>query len=146
MTKFCIMISMDSLQNKCGTAGPGRQNLSQSDKLSFFTIYMYIFLQNFVSLRLVSDLILKTVWNWHLKGLSSMPEVVLYSIKITKNTPQQKLPMTEYVVCKTLAILSGPQSQCVKKQNSYVTLWLVNARYLYVSSLHVQLTYIPPNL
>ena len=115
MTKFCIMIYIDSLQNKPGTASPSRQNLSQSGKLSFFTIYMYIFLQNFASLRLVSDLILKTVWNWHLKGLSSMPEVVLHSIKITKNTPQQKLPMTEYIVCKTLAILSGPQSQCINK-------------------------------
>ena len=47
-----------SLQNKCWTADPDRQNLGRSGKLSFFTIYK--FWQNCASVRQVSDLILKT--------------------------------------------------------------------------------------
>ena len=47
-----------SLQNKCRTADPDRQNLSQSGKLSFFIIYK--FWQSCASVWQVSDLILKT--------------------------------------------------------------------------------------
>ena len=47
-----------SLQNKCRTADPDRQNLGRSGKLSFFVIYK--FWQNCPSVQQVSDLILKT--------------------------------------------------------------------------------------
>ena len=49
-----------SLQNKCRTADPDRQNLGRSGKLSFFIIYK--FWQNCASVRQVSDLILKTAY------------------------------------------------------------------------------------
>ena len=47
-----------SLQNKCRTADPDRQNLSQSGEFSFFIIYK--FWQSCASVWQVSDLILKT--------------------------------------------------------------------------------------
>ena len=47
-----------SLQNKCRTADPDRQNLRRSGKLSFFVIYK--FCQNCTAVRQVSNLILKT--------------------------------------------------------------------------------------
>ena len=48
-----------SLQNKCRTADPDRQNLRRSGKLSFFVIYK--FCQNCAAVRQVLNLILKTV-------------------------------------------------------------------------------------
>ena len=48
----------NSLQNKCRTTDPDRQNLGRSGKLSFFILYK--FWQNCASVRQVSDLILKT--------------------------------------------------------------------------------------
>ena len=47
-----------SLQNKCWTADPDRQNLGSSGKFSFFTIYK--FWQNCALVQQVADLILKT--------------------------------------------------------------------------------------
>ena len=47
-----------SLQNKCRTADPDRQNMGHSGMLFFFTIYK--FWQNCAWVRRVSDLILKT--------------------------------------------------------------------------------------
>ena len=47
-----------SLQNKCRTVDPDRQNLGRSGKLSFFVIFK--FWQNCASLRQVPYLILKT--------------------------------------------------------------------------------------
>ena len=48
----------NSLQNKCRTADPDRQNLRRSGKLSFFVIYK--FCKNCAAVRQVSNLILKT--------------------------------------------------------------------------------------
>ena len=50
--------STNSLQNKCRTADPDRQNWGRSGRLSSFTIYK--FWQNCASVWQVSDLILKT--------------------------------------------------------------------------------------
>ena len=62
MTFSCIEFGYDSLQNKCRTADPDRQNLGRSGKLSFFIIYK--FWQNCASVRQVSDLILKTAMKY----------------------------------------------------------------------------------
>ena len=60
MSNYTMSIcSYYSLQNKCRTVDPIRQNLDPSGKLSFFIIYK--FWQNGASVRQVSDLILKTV-------------------------------------------------------------------------------------
>ena len=50
-----IIVLIYSLQNKCRTADPDRQNSGRSGKLSFFVIYE--FWQNCASVRQVSDLI-----------------------------------------------------------------------------------------
>ena len=64
-----MLTQISSLQNKCRTTDPDRQNLGQSGKLSFFIIYK--FWQNCASVRQVPDLILKTdisVAIWHHKA------------------------------------------------------------------------------
>ena len=57
-----LMLHIDtiisSLQNKCQTGDPDRQNLRRSGKLSFSVIYK--FCQNCAAVRQVSNLILKT--------------------------------------------------------------------------------------
>ena len=60
---FCYV----SLQNKCRTVDPNRQNLGRSGKLSFFIIYK--FWQNCASVRQVSNLILKTVMCNHCENI-----------------------------------------------------------------------------
>ena len=58
---YCEQVSslqIISLQNKCRTVDPDRQNLGRSGKLPFCIIYE--FWQNCASVCQVSDLILKT--------------------------------------------------------------------------------------
>ena len=59
-----------SLQNKCRSADPDRQNLGRSGKISFFIIYKLW--QKRASVRQVSDLILKTDIFSHLHGLHDL--------------------------------------------------------------------------
>ena len=74
MGRYMLHRCIFSLQNKCRTVNPDRQNLGWSAKLSFFMIYK--FWQNCALVRKVSDLILITVYqpamvNWRMAYFSS---------------------------------------------------------------------------
>ena len=74
-----------SLQNKCRTADPDRQNSGRSGKLSFFVIYK--FWQNCASVWQVSDLILKTGYNFSF----FLYQVVQWYVCVTEVSPSSTM-------------------------------------------------------